>query len=220
MHEVEPAADENVFTGHEVQAPSAELLNVPAGHASQVSGVVPGIYPGSHGHEKLPWESMHVALAPQGSNEHSLTFVHDFPSPIHPMSHAHTLVPQVALVSQPPQLTVPRFEHAAPVSTIPQLSPASVQKAVGPEHPHTLTVPPPPHVSGAVQEPQFAVLENPQLSSPVTTPQFLPTRAQNSASVSDVQPQILSSPAPPHVSGRVQPPQSTSRIWPQISIFW
>jgi hypothetical protein len=51
--------------------------------------------------------------------------------------------------------------------------------------PHTLAVPPPPHVWGAVQVPhELTVREVPQLSVPVTVPQFLPRLAHKAASLS------------------------------------
>jgi len=54
--------------------------------------------------------------------------------------------------------------------------------------PHTFDVPPPPHVSGDVQLPhELTVRVVPQLSVPVTVPQFLPSRVQNCALLSDVQ---------------------------------
>ncbi len=55
--------------------------------------------------------------------------------------------------------------------------------------PHTLAVPPPPHVAGAVQVPhELTVRVVPQLSAAVTAPQFLPRREQNCAFVSAVHP--------------------------------
>jgi len=50
--------------------------------------------------------------------------------------------------------------------------------------PHTLAVPPPPQVSGLVQDPHDAVRVVPQLSFSVRLPQFLPRRLQNAPSVS------------------------------------
>jgi hypothetical protein len=48
------------------------------------------------------------------------------------------------------------------------------------ELPQTLAVPPPPQVFGEVQVPhELTVREVPQLSVPVTEPQFLPRREQN-----------------------------------------
>jgi hypothetical protein len=53
--------------------------------------------------------------------------------------------------------------------------------------PQTLGVPPPPQVWGEVQVPQeLTVREAPQLSVPVTEPQFLPRRVQKAVLVSGV----------------------------------
>jgi len=41
VHEVDASVSENVFTGHDIQVPSAELLNVPGAQASQVSATEP-----------------------------------------------------------------------------------------------------------------------------------------------------------------------------------
>jgi hypothetical protein len=51
-----------------------------------------------------------------------------------------------------------------------------------------LGVPPPPQVWGEVQLPQLAVREAPQLSVPLTLPQFLPRREQKVVLDSGVQP--------------------------------
>src|SRR5260221_1403288 len=47
--------------------------------------------------------------------------------------------------------------------------------------PHTDVCPPPPHVWSDGQLPQFPMIGFPQLSLPLTVPQFLPTRSQNAA---------------------------------------
>ena len=65
--------------------------------------------------------------------------------------------------------------------------------------PHTLVVPPPPQVCGAVQVPQFSVPPQPSASEP----QFFPCAAQ----VVGVQPQTFAVPLPPQVWGAVQAPQ-------------
>ena len=66
--------------------------------------------------------------------------------------------------------------------------PGHVGVVVGPQ---TLGVPPPPHVCGVGQLlPQISVRWVPQLSVPLTEPQFLPRREQKAASVSGVQPQL------------------------------
>src|SRR5262245_13961878 len=65
--------------------------------------------------------------------------------------------------------------------------------------PHMLGVPPPPQVWGAVQVPHDeTVRAAPQLSVPVTLPQFSPRRAQNALLLSGVQPP----PAPPGCASR------------------
>jgi hypothetical protein len=95
-----------------------------------------------------------------------------------------------------------------------------VQKAafVSAMQPHTLTVPPPPQVCGAVQVPQLATVRAvPQLSVPATCPQFLPARVQKAAFVSAAQPHTFTVPPPPQVCGAVQVPQLTVRIVPQLS---
>jgi hypothetical protein len=84
-----------------------------------------------------------------------------------------------------------------------------------------LVVPPPPQLSGAVQVPhELTVRDAPQLSVPLTLPQFFPRRAQNAPSVSAVQaPQTLAVPPPPQLSGAVQVPHElTVRDAPQLSV--
>jgi hypothetical protein len=58
----------------------------------------------------------------------------------------------------------------------------------------------------------------PQLSVPVTLPQLFPSRVQNTASVSAVQPQTFAAPPPAHVCGAVHAPhEATVRDVPQLS---
>ncbi len=64
--------------------------------------------------------------------------------------------------------------------------------------PHTFVVPPPPHVSGWLQEPQLVLRDVPQLSLALTVLQFLLSRVQNAALLSGVQLQTFSA---PHVCG-------------------
>jgi hypothetical protein len=80
--------------------------------------------------------------------------------------------------------------------------------------PHTLDAPPPPHVLGAVHVPHEAVRVVPQLSAAVTLPQVLPSRVQNAASVSAVQPHTL---VALHVCGAVHVPHDAVREVPQLS---
>ena len=63
----------------------------------------------------------------------------------------------------------------------------AVPQAALPEEPHTLAVPPPPHVSGSVHVPQLVTVRAaPQLSVPLTEPQFFPRSEQNAPSLSGV----------------------------------
>jgi hypothetical protein len=71
---------------------------------------------------------------------------------------------------------------------------------------------------GAAHVPQFTVRLTLQLSFAVTPLQVLPSRAQNVASVSPVQPQTFAVPPPPQVLGEVQAPQLTDRPTPQLSV--
>src|SRR5438132_1257986 len=95
-------------------------------------------------------------------------------------------LPQVAAVREAPQLSVP--------VTLPQFLLSAAQNAASlwGVQPQTLAVPPPAQVCGAVQLPhEEAVRAAPQLSVPVTLPQFLPSAEQNAVSLSGVQPQTL-----------------------------
>jgi hypothetical protein len=117
--------------------------------------------------------------------------------------------PQVLGDVQVPQLTL-RLQAS---TTVPQLRPLQVVEAEGDVQPHTLGVPPPPQVLTPVQVPQLAVRGWPQLSVPVTLPQFRPRREQKAASVSRVQPHWPDVPGlpPPQVFGNEQVPQLTVR---------
>ncbi len=85
-----------------------------------------------------------------------------------------------------PQAIVPPH----PSAMLPQFFPWA-EHVVGVQ-PHTWDTPPPPHVCGAVHEPQFTALRRlPQLSGPLTDPQFFPRRAQNCPALSGVQPQTF-----------------------------
>lgn len=77
----------------------------------------------------------------------------------------HTLFVQVSPMRQVPQLTVPPQVSGM----VPQLSPAG--HAVMGAQPQTFWVPPPPHVSGAVQAgPQFSVVPSQAATVPQLTP--------------------------------------------------
>jgi hypothetical protein len=107
-----------------------------------------------------------------------------------------------------------------PSAIEPQLAPAAAH-VVGVQ-PHTFGVPPPPHVWGAVQEPQRSV--PPQRSG--IEPQLAPAAVhvvgvQAPASPAPV-PQTFTVPPPPHVCGAVQEPQRSvppqpSEIDPQFA---
>jgi hypothetical protein len=85
--------------------------------------------------------------------------------------------------AQVPQFRVP----PQPSPTVPQFFPCTAH--VDGVQPHTWETPPPPQVCGAVQLPQFTELRRlPQLSGPLTDPQFFPSRAQNCDADSDVHP--------------------------------
>src|SRR5688572_12946379 len=79
--------------------------------------------------------------------------------------------------------------------------------------PQTLGVPPPPQVWGEVQVRQATpAREAPQLSVPLSEPQFFPRRMQKAVLVSGGQvprSQTLGVPPPPQVCGEVQVPQAT-----------
>jgi hypothetical protein len=75
------------------------------------------------------------------------------------------------------------------------------------EQPHWVAMPPPPHVSGAVQVPHETVFPQPSFQSPhVVAPH-----------PSGVQPHRDGSPPPPHVSGGVQLPQETFPPQPSLN---
>jgi hypothetical protein len=92
-----------------------------------------------------------------------------------------------------PQSTTVRFtpQESSPVN-VPHVAPSRAQNAasVSVVHPQTLGVPAPPQMVGGVHgvpKPQSATVRlTPQLSADVKLSQFLPSRAQNVASVSGV----------------------------------
>lgn len=100
-----------------------------------------------------------------------------------------------------PQLSVRLAPQLSAAVTESQFLPRRAQNAtaVSGAQPQTPGLPPPPQDSGAVQVPQSAVRERPQLSAAVTGPQLAPWRAQKAAFVSPVQPHTLAVPPPPHV---------------------
>jgi hypothetical protein len=135
--------------------------------------------------------------------------------------------PQVCgAVQVPHELTVRDVPQLSLAVTLPQFFPRREQNDAFVSGvqlvPHTLVVPPPPHVCGEVHVPQeLTVRDAPQLSLAVTLPQFFPRREQNDASVSGVQlaPHTLAVPPPPHVCGDAHVPQElTVRDAPQLSL--
>jgi hypothetical protein len=126
-------------------------------------------------------------------------------------------------VVQVPHVTVLLAPQLSAAVTLPQVLPSRVQNVVSPSYvqPHRFAVPPPAHVCGDVHVPhEVTVRAAPQLSFPDTVPQFFPTRVQNAASVSAVQPHTLATDgvAPPHVCGAVHVPhEATVRDAPQLS---
>jgi hypothetical protein len=89
-----------------------------------------------------------------------------------------------------PQVRVREVPQLSFAVWLPQLAPIRVQKATSLSwvQPQTLTVPPPPQVSGVEQAPQSTERLAPQLSGPATELQSLPRRLQKAASVSGTQP--------------------------------
>jgi hypothetical protein len=76
-----------------------------------------------------------------------------------------------------------------------------------PPPPHTLAAPPPPQVWGATHPPQLATVRiDPQLSRAVTVPQVLPSRVQNSASLSGVHSGDVQGPSSIQTAPQGQPP--------------
>jgi hypothetical protein len=106
--------------------------------------------------------------------------------------------------------------------TLPQFFANRVQNAVAVSgvQSHAFAVPPPPQVCGAMHVPHDATVRDvPQLSVPVTLPQFLPSRVQNAAFVSGAHPHTFAVPPPPHETPvPVHAPQeATARLAPQLS---
>jgi hypothetical protein len=109
-------------------------------------------------------------------------------------------VPQFVTVRIAPQLSGPvNVPHALP-SRVQNAESASGTQAV----PHTLGVPPPPHVIDIVHVPQFVTVRiAPQLSVAVTLPHVLLSRAQKTTSDSFMQPSI--GPASPGLPAELPP---------------
>jgi hypothetical protein len=138
------------------------------------------------------------------------------PPPPH-VSGARHVPPSGAQLTLPPQ----------PSPMVPQfIEPEHVVTGTQPElPPHTLSVPPPPHVSGAVQVPQLYVpphplLWRPQLKTPLPQATVWEMGTQRSTPPSITPPsdrtlsppQTLGCPPPPHVAGAVQVPPSGLQV--------
>ena len=117
--------------------------------------------------------------------------------------------------------TVRERPHESRPLTVPQFFPSRSRNAasVSRAQPQTFTVPVPPQVSVPAHVPHATLLRAaPQLSLPLTFPQFFPRRAQKAAVPSGVQPHTFAVPPPPHVVFALQLPQATTRCWPQRSV--
>jgi hypothetical protein len=151
--------------------------------------------------------------APSGSSSQPHTFAVPVPPHVTPVPEH---VPQEATDRAVLQLSVP--------VTVPQFLPSLVQNAVSVSAvhaawPQTFAVPPPPHVAGAVHDPQETTVRlAPQLSGAVRPPQFFKSRPQNAASDSGAQPQRFAPPPPQVTPVPEQVPQlATVRPVPQLS---
>lgn len=193
------------------------LREQPLQHWSHTHGVSVGIGPQP---AVTPLFLQHVpaqvALAPQHCSGHE----HDCPMD---SEHCvtHTLLLQPCPQPQLPQLTVRAMPQLSLALSEPQFFICREQKTafVSGVQPHTFAVPPPMHVCGAVQVPQLAVRAMPQLSVPLSEPQFFPWREQKTPSLSLVQPHTLGVPPSPHASGAVHVPQlATVRMVAQLSL--
>jgi len=111
--------------------------------------------------------------------------------------------PQVKGLEQAPQLALREVPQLSDAVTKSQFFPSREQNAGSPSgvQPHTLEAPPPPHVCGRSQAPQFVLLKVAQLSAAVTRPQVSPRRLQKAGFVSAAQPHSLGVPPPPQVCG-------------------
>jgi hypothetical protein len=139
------------------------------------------------------------------------------PPPPHVLGVVHPAPKlQSGTARKAPQLSVPLKK--------PQFLPSLAQKApsVSAEQPQTYAVAPPPQVCGETHVPHDTTDRLvPQLSVPVTAPQFFPIRTQNPTSVSGVHalPQTFGAPPPPQEAGALQVPQeATVRLVPQLSV--
>jgi hypothetical protein len=125
-------------------------------------------------------------------------------SAVHPHTLAAPPPPQVWGVVHVPQSVVRDVPQLSAAVRLPQFLPCRVQNValLSGVQPHTFVVPPPPQVWGVVHVPHDVTVRLvPQLSFAVTPPQFFPSRVQNVASFSPVQPHTLATDgvAPPQV---------------------
>jgi hypothetical protein len=95
----------------------------------------------------------------------------------------------------------PESEHCVPTASTGQQSLDDLHGTTLVQPPHTLSVPPPPQVSGAAHVPQSS---RPLHASEIV-PQFFPCAVQ----VVGVQPQTFGVPPPPHVCGPAHVPHSS-----------
>jgi hypothetical protein len=129
----------------------------------------------------------------------------------------HTFeAPHVCGAVQLPHETVRIAPQTSGAVTAPQFLPSRAQNAASVSvaaQPHTFEA---PHVCGMVQKPHVVVRIAPQLSAAVTEPQFLPSRAQNGASLSGVHAPHW--PLALHVCVAGQAPHESVRAFPQRSV--
>jgi hypothetical protein len=182
-----PTREQNAASVSGVHVETPQTLAVPP--PAHVLGAVQ--VPHEVTERELPQLSFAVTvpqfLASRVQNAASVSAVHGGT----PQTLAVT-APQVwpGVVQVPHEVTVRLVPQLSAAVTFPQFLPSRAQNAVSVSavQPQTLVVTP-PQVCGAVQVPHDdTVRELLQLSLAVMLPQFLPSREQNAASVSAVQP--------------------------------
>ena len=130
--------------------------------------------------------------------------------------------PQRSMGSQVPHSTVRERPQLSSAASVPQSRArrAHSSASLSAEQPHACSVPPPPQVSGAVQDPHDSLRAAPQLSVASTVPQLAPRRAQKASLVSATQaslpePPLSTTPASiPPSSGAAGPPPHAARPIP------
>jgi hypothetical protein len=127
----------------------------------------------------------------------------------------HTPPPQTSGHEQLPQLAERGLPQLSVPLLLPQFLPRRAQNAPSVSGVHTQTLLVQVSAGGVEQVPQFAVRGSLQLSVPLKEPQFFPSRAQKTASLSAVQahtPLV-------QLAGAAQGPQlGTVRLTPQASL--